>query len=162
MFQNLRHSNTCNQVKSCTKHGRLDKSQRKLTVAFIFKSFSLRAIRAHVIDRTIWTNQFHKSKESTHLICLVPKRPIWALFALHDTNFIQYMYFKKNYHAETSKYNNKVKFAGNELIYYNISQPKRNNELEKGPNFFKGGFLKVQMSINPRMFCSFELFFQFY
>ena len=29
----LRHSHTCNQVKSGTKHGRPDQSQRKLTVA---------------------------------------------------------------------------------------------------------------------------------
>ena len=33
VFQKLRHSDTCNRVKSCTKHGRPDQSQRKLTVA---------------------------------------------------------------------------------------------------------------------------------
>ena len=33
MFQKLRHSVTCNQVKSCTKHGRPVLSQRELTVA---------------------------------------------------------------------------------------------------------------------------------
>ena len=33
VFQKLRHSDTCNQVKSCIKHGRPDQSQRKLTVA---------------------------------------------------------------------------------------------------------------------------------
>ena len=33
MFQKLRHSDTCNQVKSCTKHGRPNQSQRKLNVA---------------------------------------------------------------------------------------------------------------------------------
>ena len=33
VFQKLRPSNTCNQVKSCTKHGRSDQSQRELTVA---------------------------------------------------------------------------------------------------------------------------------
>ena len=33
MIQNLRYSDTCNKVKSCTKHGRLDQSQRELTVA---------------------------------------------------------------------------------------------------------------------------------
>ena len=31
VFQKL-HSDTCNQVKSCTKHDRPDQSQRKLTV----------------------------------------------------------------------------------------------------------------------------------
>ena len=44
VFQKLGHSNTCNQVKSCTKHGRPNQSQRKLTVAlqktYSFKSFS--------------------------------------------------------------------------------------------------------------------------
>ena len=35
MFQKLRHSDTCNQVKSCTKHGRPDQSQRELNVALI-------------------------------------------------------------------------------------------------------------------------------
>ena len=33
MFQKLQQSDTCNQVKSCTKHGRPDQSQRELTVA---------------------------------------------------------------------------------------------------------------------------------
>ena len=33
MFHKLRHSDTCNQVKSCTKHGRPNQSQRELTVA---------------------------------------------------------------------------------------------------------------------------------
>ena len=33
MFQKLRHSNTCNEDKSCTKYGWPDQSQRKLTVA---------------------------------------------------------------------------------------------------------------------------------
>ena len=33
--KNLPHSNTCNQVKSFTKHGRPDQSQRELTVALI-------------------------------------------------------------------------------------------------------------------------------
>ena len=33
MFQKLRHCDTCNQVKCCTKHGRPDQSQRKRTVA---------------------------------------------------------------------------------------------------------------------------------
>ena len=32
MFQKLRHSDTCNQAKSCTKHGRPDQSQRELTI----------------------------------------------------------------------------------------------------------------------------------
>ena len=31
--QKLRHPDTCNQVKSCTKRGRPDQSQRELTVA---------------------------------------------------------------------------------------------------------------------------------
>ena len=34
MFQTLRHSNTCNQVKRCTKPGRPNQSQRELTLAF--------------------------------------------------------------------------------------------------------------------------------
>ena len=34
MFQKLRHSDTCNQVKKCIKHGRSDQSQRELTVAW--------------------------------------------------------------------------------------------------------------------------------
>ena len=29
----LRHSDTCNQVQSCTKHGRPDQTQQELTVA---------------------------------------------------------------------------------------------------------------------------------
>ena len=33
LFQTLWHSDTCNQVKSCTKQGRPDQSQRELTVA---------------------------------------------------------------------------------------------------------------------------------
>ena len=33
VFQKLRQSDTGNQVKSCTKHGRPDQSERKLTVA---------------------------------------------------------------------------------------------------------------------------------
>ena len=33
VIQKLRHSVTCNQVKSCTNHGRPDQSQRELTVA---------------------------------------------------------------------------------------------------------------------------------
>ena len=33
VFQKLRHSDTCNQVKSCTKDGKPDQSQRELTVA---------------------------------------------------------------------------------------------------------------------------------
>ena len=35
IVQKLRHSDTCNQVKSCTKHGRPDQSQQELTVALI-------------------------------------------------------------------------------------------------------------------------------
>ena len=31
VFQNLRHSDKCNQIKSCIKHGRPNQSQRKLT-----------------------------------------------------------------------------------------------------------------------------------
>ena len=38
MFQNGRHSDTCNQIKICTKYGRPDQSQRKLTVALNRKS----------------------------------------------------------------------------------------------------------------------------
>ena len=33
VFQKLQHSDTCSQVKSCTKHGRPNQFQRKLTVA---------------------------------------------------------------------------------------------------------------------------------
>ena len=33
MFQKLRHADTCNQVKRCTKYSRPNQSQRKLTVA---------------------------------------------------------------------------------------------------------------------------------
>ena len=33
MFKILRHSDTCNLVKSCTKHSRPDLSQQKLTEA---------------------------------------------------------------------------------------------------------------------------------
>ena len=35
VFQKLRHSDTCNQVKSCTKYGRPDKSQRDFNVALM-------------------------------------------------------------------------------------------------------------------------------
>ena len=34
LSQKLRNSDTCNQVKNCTKHGRLDQSHKKPTVAF--------------------------------------------------------------------------------------------------------------------------------
>ena len=37
MFQNLRHSDTCDQVKSCTKRGRSGQSQRELTVALTYQ-----------------------------------------------------------------------------------------------------------------------------
>ena len=36
-FQTLGNSDTCNQVKSCTKDGRHDQSQRELTVAVYVK-----------------------------------------------------------------------------------------------------------------------------
>ena len=36
VLQKLRHSDTFNQVESCTKHGRPDQSQRELTVALGF------------------------------------------------------------------------------------------------------------------------------
>ena len=38
MFQKLRHSDTYNQVKSCTKHGRPDRSQRELIVVLNYIS----------------------------------------------------------------------------------------------------------------------------
>ena len=42
-----------------------------------------RAKRSHLADRTMWTNQnqFHKALVSFTSIYLVPKGPIWALFA---------------------------------------------------------------------------------
>ena len=37
VLQKFQHSDTCNHVKSCTKHGRPNQSQRKLTVALMDK-----------------------------------------------------------------------------------------------------------------------------
>ena len=48
-----------------------------------------RAKRSHLAERTMWTNQnqFHKALVSFTSICLVPKGPIWALFAHQERNF---------------------------------------------------------------------------
>ena len=48
-----------------------------------------RAKRSHLANRTMWTNQnqFHNALVSFTSICLVPKGPIWALFAHQECNF---------------------------------------------------------------------------
>ena len=48
MFQKIRHSGTCNQVKSCTKHGRPDQSQRENAVASGHRSQDPGVIRAQL------------------------------------------------------------------------------------------------------------------
>ena len=54
----LRHSDTCNRVKSCTKHGRPDQYQRKLTVALNVNYYHLyfkHLLKDFIPIETNWT-----------------------------------------------------------------------------------------------------------
>ena len=52
MFQKLQQSDTCNPVKSCTKHGRPDQSQRELTVA-LTKHTSMKIVHFSCYGRKV-------------------------------------------------------------------------------------------------------------
>ena len=70
MFQKLRHSDTCNEVKTCTKHGRPDQSQRELTVALLenLKEHNLiclpNKIRLNLINIFVMSRNKHISKKT--------------------------------------------------------------------------------------------------
>ena len=57
VFQKLRHSDTCKQVESCTKHGRPDQSQRELTVALNISLLQLLVVFSRTIPDVF--NQSH-------------------------------------------------------------------------------------------------------
>ena len=58
-FQKLRHSDTCNQVKSCTKHGRPDQSQRELTVALKIQYNTFRSVGGFKNLPVMFINRIH-------------------------------------------------------------------------------------------------------